>query len=223
MQRKSRWAASVLVAGLGLGVGGGCSSMGGGSKAEAKAAKGDPSAQFMAETAHDSHSEIGLSQLAMQKATDPGVKQYAQMMVQDHQQGNQQLMQLAQEKGMDVPKRPDEAHVKELAHMKGVSGPQFDQEYMSAMVADHAKLLSKFQDKAANAQDPEVRAWAQSQVPVLQRHLDQARQISQSLGGASAVNAGATMRGSGTGGIGGPSNRTDSGTGAPAPTRDTSR
>jgi putative membrane protein len=83
--------------------------------------------------------------------------------------------------------------------MKTLSGPQFDQAYMSAMVADHTKMLSKFEDKAANAQDPDVRSWASSQVPILRRHLEQARQISQSVGGASAVNAGATMGGSGSG------------------------
>ena len=199
MKRGIKWAAAVVLAGLGLGTGAGCSSMGG-SKAEAAAAKGDQNAMFLAEAAHGSHAEIGVSQLAMQKASNPQVKQYASMIVQDHQQGNQQLMQLANQKGMDVPKRPDEQHVKELAHMKTLSGSQFDQAYMSAMVADHAKLLSKFEDKAANAQDPDVRSWASSQVPILRRHLEQARQISQQIGGSSAVNAGASMGGSGASG-----------------------
>jgi putative membrane protein len=210
MQRKSLWVATAVTGfGIAIGTGAGCSSMGGGSSAEARAAKGDSTAMFMAESAHSSHSEIGLSQLAMQKASNPRVKEYASMMVQDHNQGNQQLMQLANQKGMDVPKRPDEQHVKELAHLKSLSGPQFDQAYMSAMVADHAKLLSKFEDKAANAQDPDVRSWASSQVPILRRHLDQARQINQGLGGASAINAGATMGGTRSGSSG---SSTDTGT-----------
>ena len=205
MQRKSLWAATVVIAGLGLGMGSGCSMMGGGSKAEKRGAQGDPNAQFIAEAAHGSHAEISTSQLAAQKATNPQVREFAQMMIQDHQASNQQLMQVAQQKGLDVPKRPDEMHVKEAANLKNLSGSQFDQAYMSAQVADHAKMLSKYEDKAANAQDPDVRSFAASQVPILRRHLERARQINQSIGGASAVNAGSSMRGSGSGTSGGSS------------------
>jgi putative membrane protein len=213
MQRKSFWAATVVIAGLGLGMNSGCSMMGGGSKAEKRAAKGDANAQFLTEAAHGSHSEIATSQLALQKASNPQVKQFAQMMIQDHQSSNQQLMQVAQQKGMDVPKRPDEMHMKESANLKNLSGAEFDRAYMSAQVADHAKMLSKYQDKAANAQDPDVRSFAASQVPILQRHLEQARQINQSLGGASAVNASGSMGGSGRSGSSSSGNTSDTGTG----------
>lgn len=171
------------------------------STAETKAAKGSSEAAFLTLAAHGSHAELSTSQLALQKATDPAVKQYAQMMVTDHTQQNQTLMALAKSKGMSVPARPDEAHVKMAATLSKLSGKEFDAEYMSMMVADHAKLLSKMQDKAKMAKDPEVQQWASQQVPILQAHLDQARQINQRLGGGSTVGGGSG--GGGSGGMGG--------------------
>ena len=201
MQRKSMWATAVVVAGLGLGMGTGCGMMGG-SKSDAKASKGDANAMFLSEAAHGGHAEIATSQLAMQKATNPQVKEFARMMVQDHQQSNQELMQIAQKKGMDLPKRPDEMHMKESATLKNLSGAEFDRAYMTAQVADHQKMVTKYQEKASSAQDPDVRRFAASQLPNLQRHLEQARQIQQSLGGSG-----------GRGTSGGTSNSSDTGSG----------
>jgi predicted outer membrane protein len=47
--------------------------------------------------------EIHMGQLATQKAQNSEVKQFAQRMVQDHSQANQQLMQIAQSKGYSLP------------------------------------------------------------------------------------------------------------------------
>ncbi len=55
------------------------------------------------------------------------------------------------------------------------------------MTGDHAKVLSMFQDKAKLALDPDVRAWAQRQVPGLQMHLSMAQDLNNQLGGASTV------------------------------------
>lgn len=184
--------AAPILAGLALVAG--CSS------GEMKASKGDPNAQFLTEAAHGSTSELELSRVATERATDPRVKQYAQMIVSEHTTANQQLAQLASSKAIDAPMRPDELHTKTATHLRQLSGQKFDQAYMSCMVADHAMLLSKFQDRAAQVEDPEVRAWARSQIPMLKTHLDQAREINRSLGGASDLQSGGTGGTSGTSG-----------------------
>lgn len=202
---------------MGMG-GGGSQSRGSGSSGRsagsgdaqiASAKSGNPDALFLTETAHMSHAEIAASQLALKKASNPQVKQFAQMMIDDHTRGNQQLMQLAQQKGLDLPKRPDELHTKGAAAMANMSGQDFDREYMSCMTSDHAKLLSSAEDKAQYAKDPDVRAFAQSQIPVLREHYNMALQLNRSLGGGATGGAGATGAGtsgtgaSGTGGHGG--------------------
>ena len=206
-----RYRLSVLALGGLLALSGGCENSGGGQGVSASrggsqggkmadAKSGNPDALFMTETAHMSHAEIAASQLALKKSSNPQVQQFAQQMITDHTQGNQQLMSIAQQKGVDIPKRPDELHTKGAAAMANMSGEDFDREYMSCMTSDHAKLLSSAEDKAATAKDPDVRAFASSQVPIIRHHYQMALQLNRALGNAATGGPGAGgMRMSGTG------------------------
>src|SRR4051812_28044303 len=66
-----------------------------------KLSKGEE--HFLKEAAVDNMCEIKMSEVAQSQATDPQVKQLAQQMIQDHQQAGDQLKQLAQSKGVNVP------------------------------------------------------------------------------------------------------------------------
>ena len=66
--------------------------------------------KFATEAAQGGVAEVEMGQLALQKATSPEVKQFAQRMVSDHTQANQELMQLAKSEGMDLPSQVDAKH-----------------------------------------------------------------------------------------------------------------
>ena len=53
---------------------------------------------------------------------------------------------------------PDADHQKEWDKLNGLSGKDFDKEYMSDMVSDHAKALSAFTTEAKDTQDAKFRA-----------------------------------------------------------------
>ena len=57
---------------------------------------------FVNDVADGNHQEIVFAQLAAQQATDPGVRNYAQMLVSDHMTMGRDLMQLAQQKGVTL-------------------------------------------------------------------------------------------------------------------------
>lgn len=59
--------------------------------------------QFVHEAALSGLKEIRLGQIALQRAQDSEVKQFAQHMVQDHAAANQKLTQLARSKGFTIP------------------------------------------------------------------------------------------------------------------------
>ena len=157
---------------------------------KSKEATGNPDKFFMAMASQVNASEIAAGRLATQRASSPQVKQYGQRMIDDHTKAQQELTQLAKQKGVTLPNRPDEMHVMMAAHLAELQGAQFDREYISGMTGDHAKVVSMFQDKAKLAMDPDVRAWAERMVPVLEEHLRTAREIGRSLGGASTVGVG---------------------------------
>jgi predicted outer membrane protein len=58
--------------------------------------------RFITKAAESSQREIALSQLAATRATNPQVRGYAQQLVSGHQQMDQELVQLAQQKGVTL-------------------------------------------------------------------------------------------------------------------------
>jgi putative membrane protein len=87
--------------------------------------------------------EIQLGQMGSEKATSPDVKSFAQMMVTDHTQANQELMPLAQQLGVQQPTSLDAKHKAVADRLSKLQGAEFDRQYMKAMVAAHKDVISQ--------------------------------------------------------------------------------
>lgn len=155
---------------------GGCSST-----KEARRAAGDPDDYFMLRASQVNLAEIATGEMASERAMNEDVREYGEEMVDAHQQANRQLEQLAEMKGVELAERPDEAQMELSQHLGRLDGEAFDREYIGAMVAGHAEALEMFEERAANASDPELRAWARQMVPILEDHLEEARSIQEDL------------------------------------------
>lgn len=127
---------------------------------------------FMKEAAVGGMAEVEMGKLAATKAANPDVKKFAQMMVDDHTKANNDLKALAAKKGMTLPTDLDSSHKSTMDDLREQAGADFDKAYVEEMVDDHEEDVSKFEDEAKNATDPDVRAFAQKTLPVLQKHLD---------------------------------------------------
>jgi putative membrane protein len=58
--------------------------------------------KFIMEAAHGGMMEVELGKLAVDKASSPDVKQFAQRLIDDHSKANDELMQLASQKGIAI-------------------------------------------------------------------------------------------------------------------------
>jgi putative membrane protein len=94
--------------------------------------------------------EIQLGQMGSQKATSPEVKSFAQMMVTDHTQANQELMPLAQQLGVQQPTSLDAKHKAVADRLSKLQGAEFDRQYMKAMVDAHKNVISQTKPIAGN-------------------------------------------------------------------------
>jgi len=140
--------------------------------------------------------EVQLSQLAVQKATSPEIKQFAQKLVDDHTRANQQLTQIAQTKKIDLPTQLDEGHKEKLAKFQKKEGQHFDKGYVNCITADHVHDILMFRDGSQDLRDPELKQFAAQQLPTLQQHYQRAAQLANWNGGE-ARPAGASERGTG--------------------------
>jgi putative membrane protein len=146
---------------------------------EAKIDKGDRRA--LARLAQSDMAEIQTGKLAAEKASNPDVKKYAQHMVDEHTQMLEEGRKLAQSKGVKPPASTDKKHQAALEKLKGLSGDEFDRQYMQQMVRDHREVL-KLAQKTANAgKDAELKAHAQKGTPHIEEHLKTAQQLAASL------------------------------------------
>jgi predicted outer membrane protein len=102
--------------------------------------------QFVEKASIVNMAEIQLGQLAVERAQDPQVKQYAQTMVDDHTKAQEQLKTVASNQNIPIPSALDGKHQKLHDKLAKLQGAEFDRAYMDAMVDGHKdaeKLLKK--------------------------------------------------------------------------------
>jgi putative membrane protein len=147
-----------------------------------KASSGDKS--FIEHVARDGKSEVELAQLAQQKTQNPEVKSLAERLATDHTKANQQLMQIAQQDGVQPPAQPGKSENKERAKLEKLNGEAFDKAFVKQIVQDHQKDVKYFQKEQNSLKDPRLKSFAQQTLPVLQDHLQMAQQTEHSTMGS---------------------------------------
>ena len=145
--------------------------------------------------------EIEAARLAQTKSQNPQVKQFAQQMIEDHSKLQQELKQLAQNKGgIPLPDRPNEKHQEMLKQLADLPPEQFDQRYMQhSGITDHKKTHQFLQDAEKKAKDPDLKALVKNTTPIVKQHLQMAKGKLKEPGKESA---GSSMSGGAAAGTG---------------------
>jgi len=126
--------------------------------------------------------EVNLGNVARTRAASDGVRQFAQTLVQDHTQANQQLLQLANRKGWTLARSMDQKHQELERKLTGLSGAAFDREFVRSQIKDHEMAIDLFQSQAKNGKDKDLSNWAEKTLPHLKHHLEMARKLSDDKG-----------------------------------------
>ena len=158
----------------------------GGQQAQGKLSQQDR--KFMMEAAQGGMLEVEASRMALERASSQQVKEFAQQLLKDHTDANEKLMQIAQDKGVKLPKELDAKHKQQLSKLGKLKGDEFDRMYMQELGhKDHKKDIQAFEKQARQGKDAELRTFAEETLPVLQKHLSMAQKV---RGGAESAEAG---------------------------------
>src|SRR5919107_3769692 len=133
--------------------------------------------------------DIEAGRLAQSKTKNEKVKQFADTMIKDHTAVNKSAVALVTKLGVT----PEESETsrgltasgeKTRARLSGLSGEEFDREYIANEVAYH-KLVIEAVDKTLipNAKNAELKAALVGVRPALVAHLQHAEQLQAELGG----------------------------------------
>jgi putative membrane protein len=139
-------------------------------------------AEFVRDAASDGMAEVELGRLAVQKATQPEIKSFGQMLVDDHEKAYAELKALAAQKTIALPGEPKPAQKAERARLEQLAGAAFDAAFANTMKADHLKAVDLFSKQAASGADPDVKTWAGQKLPTLQAHLAKAEELAAKTG-----------------------------------------
>ncbi len=132
---------------------------------------------FMEKAAKAGQEEVDISRAVVDRTTNPDVKSFAQMMIDDHSAANTALVGIASGKGVELPMlKADEAD-----KWTRKSASSLDADYVSKMVSDHKEAVELFQKESDKGSDLDVKGFARDTLPKLQHHLEMALDLKKAL------------------------------------------
>lgn len=131
--------------------------------------------------------EIDAGKRAQAKASSPDVRKYAQLMIADHEKAAQATAAVAKsaktttinsEYSRSLKKENDQV----MRKMKKLQGNAFDLAYMESQVKMHQQVLQLIDTTMLpSAKNPQVKELVMKIRPVIEGHLQQAKQIHAAL------------------------------------------
>lgn len=146
------------------------------------AAVTDNDKQFLQTASQSDFNEIKISQLAEQKAQNAQVKAFAHEMVTDHTALEKKMKPFADQWGLTPASSLDSEHQAIYDKLNGLSGADFDKEYMNAMLQDHQKAVAAFNQEAQETTDAKFKAAVVHGKAVVTNHLKKAEALHAKVG-----------------------------------------
>lgn len=141
--------------------------------------------EFVTQAAAKGMYEIEVSRLAAQRAINPGVRAYAQMMVSHHARANRELIALMSARGIAPPKGLTAEKSTKLHRLASLPpSAAFDHGYVRVVgVEDHRAGIAQFERARRDAKDRELQAWIDRTLATMRSHLTAAQDLSATLTG----------------------------------------
>jgi putative membrane protein len=136
---------------------------------------------FLGMAAQANMFEIELGKIG-QRSSNPMVKQFADRMVTDHTNLQNQVKTVASAQGVTLPTSVSASQQATIDRLSKLSGADFDREYINTMVKDHKEDISEFHHEATTGTVPAVKTLAENALPTLHEHLTLAENAQKTVG-----------------------------------------
>lgn len=136
---------------------------------------------FITQVAISDMFEIESARLALERATDPATRTFAQQMITDHTKTSEELKRLVSAANLQVtlPTALDQAHQDKLNRLKDLNGKAFTDAYHQMQEDTHEDAVSLFKRYASGGDVAPLKDWAGATVPALEQHLKMADDLNK--------------------------------------------
>jgi len=152
--------------------------------------------RFLDEAIRGNLAEVKMGELAKERSQSKDVRDYGQMLIDDHSKGNEKAMAAAKSMNVPVPTEPSAKQKQTYDMMAKLSGSQFDSMFISHMVQDHEEDIGKYNAQAQSGDSSKATDYAKDALPTLHSHLSKAQSLESKVSDRSSSNDGASGRSS---------------------------
>jgi putative membrane protein len=124
--------------------------------------------------------EERLGRLVSEHGSSPGVRVFAQRMVEDYGATKEALEDVARREALPIPVELSAAQQAQVDELSALRGVELDRAYIQLMVEDHAEDVDAFRRKAASGRTA-VEDFAARTLPMLEAHLEHAQRVAAEL------------------------------------------
>lgn len=136
-------------------------------------------ARFLDQAPVDMLQGVTFARLAATKASDPAVRRFASRMAADDSGIAQKLAPLLHAAGMARPTEMEGEQQIRYHRLAAMSGPAFDQAFISQQLQDQTMTIQLFQAEADSGKHPDLQALARDSLPALMANLQATNALSQ--------------------------------------------
>jgi putative membrane protein len=158
---------------------------------------GTPNAtQFRAKASASDAFEVLSSKIALTHATNPDIKSFAQMMIEDHTKSTKKLVAIGGISMASLKTKMKPGHdgkyvdndllgsnAAELNSLDSKSNADFNKTYIDDQVKGHEDAVSLLEDYAKNGDNAKLKSFAHDILPTVKEHLAKAKEIQKAIGG----------------------------------------
>ncbi|PUV24288.1 DUF4142 domain-containing protein [Sphingobacterium athyrii] len=130
---------------------------------------------FASKATASNNFEIQAANIALTKSQDQNIKQYAQMIVDDHTAAGNELATLVKNKNWQLSTPDNQNYTQLIDQLNNADPANFDRTYVDLMAKSHQDAITLFKDASTGTAttDAELRKFATDKIPAFQKHLDQ--------------------------------------------------
>lgn len=149
-------------------------------KTETRASEMD--ADALVKAVNINYYKIAAAEYAATQATQPQVREFANMMRTQHMAMNDKTKSLAASKSFTAPAAMSNDYMNDIENMrKWEKGKEFDTKFINEMVDAHQEALDMLEKCQRESNDADVKAWATESASGVRNHLDMARRLDDQL------------------------------------------